>query len=60
MMKAAVTSDTSEKLIKSLHGATTQKTAIFVLTTVRTSNPTLMMMMMMMIIIIIIIIIIVL
>jgi hypothetical protein len=39
MMEAARTSETLVTSTR-LHGATTQKTAIFVLTAVRTSNPT--------------------
>jgi hypothetical protein len=39
MMEAARISETLETSIR-LYGATTQKTAIFVLTAVRTSNPT--------------------
>jgi hypothetical protein len=39
MMEAARTSETLVNFYR-LHGATTQKTAIFVLTVVRTSNPT--------------------
>jgi hypothetical protein len=39
MMEAARTSETSVNFYR-LHGATTQKTAIFVLTAVRPSNPT--------------------
>jgi hypothetical protein len=35
-MEAASTSETSVKLLPDLHGATTQKTAIFLLTAVRT------------------------
>jgi hypothetical protein len=40
MMEAARTSETLVNFSTRLHGATTQKTAIFVLTAVRTSNPT--------------------
>jgi hypothetical protein len=39
MMEAAMTSETLVKSTR-LHGGTTQKTAIFALTAVRTSNPT--------------------
>jgi hypothetical protein len=39
MMETARTSETVVTSTR-LHGATTQKTAIFVLTAVRTSNPT--------------------
>jgi hypothetical protein len=39
MMEAARTSETLVNFTR-LHGATTQKTAIFLLTAVRTSNPT--------------------
>jgi hypothetical protein len=39
MMEAASTSETLVNFYQ-IHGATTQKTAIFVLTAVRSSNPT--------------------
>jgi hypothetical protein len=40
MMEAARTSETLVNFYQTFHGATTQKTVIFVLTAVRTSNPT--------------------
>jgi hypothetical protein len=38
-MEAASTSETAVNFSNRLHGATTQKTAIFILAAVRSSNP---------------------